>query len=150
MSFKYISALSIALSLSACATVTKGRNYEVQVTSTPSKADVKFAALGLSYKAPTCVTPCAIELKRNAAYKTTISKEGYASYEVMLSPKISESGVASGMGNIVAGGIIGIYIDAENGANKDLYPNPIIVVLEPLETGYSSFRTDEDGNKIEE
>lgn len=146
----HLTTLAIAFSLSACATVTKGRYYEVKVTSAPPEANVKFVTLGIGYKAPVCVTPCAIELKRNAVYKTTISKQGYASYEVMISPKISESGVVSGVGNIVAGGVVGIYVDAVNGANKDLYPNPIKVVLVPLETGKKSYRTDEEGNIIKE
>jgi hypothetical protein len=45
----------------------------------------------------------------------------------------SKSGTTTGIiGNVILGGIIGIGVDAANGANQDLRPNPRVIRMEPV------------------
>lgn len=61
---------------------------------------------------------------------------------------VTGGGVASGAGNVIAGGLIGIGVDAGTGANKDLRPNPIIAQLETLEFGKPSIVLDNKTEKV--
>ncbi|MEL7487392.1 MAG: hypothetical protein AAGJ87_09290, partial [Pseudomonadota bacterium] len=47
-------------------------------------------------------------------------------------------GVTSGAGNVLAGGLIGIGVDAGTGANLDLRPNPMTATLAPEESEQAS------------
>ena len=147
MKFKHIVLASAVLSLGACATVTKGSNNTVKVTSEPSDAKVVFKEVLNKYDGAECRTPCEVELKRKGNYETTVSKDGYAPFTTILVPKISTSGGAGMAGNILLGGVIGAGVDAATGAMKDLSPNPLRVVLAP--EGEESYMVDKDGNKVD-
>lgn len=41
-------------------------------------------------------------------------------------------GTAGMVGNVVAGGIVGVVVDSSNGAAMDHVPNPVIAQLRPL------------------
>lgn len=146
MNLKLISAALIAINISACATVTKGSNNTVKISSTPSEATVVFAEVSEKLQDQSCMTPCEIELKRKYSYRTTVAKEGYTPFETILIPKVSASGGTAMAGNILIGGVIGAGVDAATGAMKDLTPNPMTVTLMPA--GQSSFAMDKKGNKI--
>jgi len=148
MNIKLIVALAASISLSACATITKGTNFDVQVASEPSAAEAKFVNTENKYEGGTCVKPCSMKLNRKGTYKATVSKEGFDPYEILVFPKVAESGVAGGIGNVIAGGLVGLAVDASTGAMKDLYPGEINVVLKP--EGELSYRTDKDGNKVDD
>ena len=91
MNIKLIAVACVALNISACATVTKGTNFDVAVSSAPSDAKVTFVNTENKYQGGTCVTPCFVKLNRKGTYKTTVEKAGYDSYEVMVFPKVSKS-----------------------------------------------------------
>jgi len=74
MKLKLIAAVSAAVSLSACATVTKGSNDTVKMTSNPSEASVLFEDTAQKLQPQSCQTPCEIELNRKRTYKATVSK----------------------------------------------------------------------------
>ena len=154
MNIKVITALATALSLISCATVTKGTKFEVSVTSTPSNATALFIDEEKKYKGESCITPCSVNINRQGRYITTISKAGFDDYKILVRPKLAADGVVGSAGNVatigaVGGiGIIGAGIDHATGAMRDLYPAKLDIVLQPQ--GKTSYRMDEDGQRIEE
>ena len=63
----------------------------------------------------------------------TISKDGFKDANVQVVSSIGGTGGLATAGNIIAGGGIGLIVDATSGANKELTPNPVNVVLEPVD-----------------
>jgi len=147
MNLKLILALTASISLSACATVTKGSNDTVKMTSKPSEASVLFEDTAQKLQPQSCQTPCEIELNRKRTYKATVSKPNYENFVVIMEPKVSTSGGTAMAGNLLMGGILGAGVDAATGAMKDLTPNNLDVTLAP--TGGSSFATDKKGQRID-
>lgn len=147
MKLKLIAAIAASISLSACATVTKGSNDTVFMTSTPSEARVLFEDTSEKLQPSTCQTPCEIELNRKRTYRATVSKENHENFVVIMEPKISASGGTAFAGNLLVGGLIGAGVDAATGAAKDLTPNNLNVTLAP--SGGTSFATDKKGLRIE-
>ncbi len=107
-----------------CATVIHGTTQEVPVNSDPAGATVTVAGQPNEY-----ATPCSIELKRKNDHLLTVSKEGYETQNVELRSVIS----AAWAGNIIAGGIIGLGVDAATGASCCLIPEMVTVKLRPVE-----------------
>jgi hypothetical protein len=50
---------------------------------------------------------------------------------VTLTKEISAGGAAGFAGNIIAGGAVGMVVDAASGAALEHKPNPIIVTMRP-------------------
>jgi hypothetical protein len=121
-------ALCASAVLCGCASVTRGTTETISVSSTPSGADATISGL----EAPmTCTTPCAFVAKRNADISVTVEKPGYEPQIVPLTKDIPAAGAAGFAGNILAGGVIGMGVDAATGAATDHKPNPVIVTLHP-------------------
>lgn len=114
-----------AVSLSACATITRGSSQQFTVESTPPGASVSTSN-GFQCEA----TPCTFRMPRKDAFRATISLLGYVPQEREVSSGMSGGGAAGMAGNVVFGGIIGGVIDASSGAMNDLTPNPLVVILE--------------------
>lgn len=146
MNYKFAIMAAAAISLSACATVTKGSKDTVKITSTPSDASVTFEDTAMKYQDQGCTTPCEIELPRKQTYKTTVEKAGHEPFVYILEPKVSTSGGAGMAGNILLGGVIGAAVDASTGAMRDLSPDPVNVTLEP--TGGTSTAVDSKGREV--
>jgi hypothetical protein len=72
-----------------------------------------------------------VQAKRNADITVSISKEGYEPQVIPLTKEIPGSGAAGFAGNILAGGLVGMGVDAVTGAALDHRPNPVIVTLQP-------------------
>ena len=117
---------AVALSLSACATVTRGTKQAFVVESDPAGADVTMS------NGMTCKTPCSVKIKRKDAFVVKINKEGYEPVEANIQSQMSGAGGAALAGNLILGGLIGAGVDAASGATKELKPNPLKVVLSPL------------------
>ncbi|QPF85917.1 PEGA domain-containing protein [Bradyrhizobium genosp. L] len=121
-------AAAFCVALGGCASVTRGTTETISIASTPSGATADIAGLEI----PTaCVTPCAIQAKRNADIVVTVSKEGYDPQIIPLTKDISGSGGAGFAGNLLLGGVVGMGVDAATGAALDHKPNPVIVTLQP-------------------
>ena len=119
-----------AASLGGCASVTRGTTENLSISSTPSGAQADIAGLDV----PTaCVTPCAVIVKRNADITITVNKEGYEPQIIPLTKEIPGTGAAGFAGNVLAGGLVGMGVDAVTGAAQDHKPNPVIVALQPIE-----------------
>lgn len=121
---RVLTLVGVALSLPACATITRGSSQEFTVQSEPSGARVSTSN-GFQCDA----TPCTFRMPRKDAFRATVSMPGYASQTHDIRSGISGGGAAGMAGNVVFGGIIGGVVDASSGAMNDLTPNPLIVTL---------------------
>jgi hypothetical protein len=74
-------------------------------------------------------------MPRKEAFDATFVKVGYETKTVHVDSKIRAGGTAGLVGNVVAGGVIGMAIDGTNGSMNDLVPNPLVVTLTPTSAG---------------
>ena len=128
MKFQVIAAAAAAVSLSACATVTRGTNTAWEVQTDPVGARVET-----SHGHMCASTPCSIKMPRKSQFTATISKPGYKTVNATVTNKVSGGGGAGMAGNVLVGGIIGAGVDVASGAMLDLTPNPLVVKMEPGE-----------------
>lgn len=114
----------VALSVPACATMTRGTTQKFTVESTPPGAHVTTSN-GFE-----CVsTPCTFRMSRKDGFNVTVSKDGYVSQTVEVTSSMSGADGAALAGNVLVGGLIGGAVDATSGALNDLKPNPLTVTL---------------------
>jgi hypothetical protein len=114
------------LFLTSCATITRGIHEKLAVLSDPSGAEVKLSS------GEQGVTPAKFVKSRKESFTVTVSKAGYTAQTVKVESKFSATGGTAMAGNAIAGGIVGIGVDAMSGATSSLYPNPVSVHLAPL------------------
>ncbi|PRY76917.1 hypothetical protein CLV80_10794 [Yoonia maritima] len=124
---KFISTIILcaAVSVSGCATVTRGTNDVLNVNTTPSGAQVQTSN-GFSCAS----TPCAIKMPRRSEFVVSIAKPGCRPVNVNVTHKTANGGGAALAGNVLVGGVIGLGVDAATGASQELTPNPVQVPLE--------------------
>jgi PEGA domain-containing protein len=104
-----------------CATIVHGTTQRVQIDSTPHGADVAID------DAEHVTTPAAVDLSRGHSHTLVFRKAGYQDAIENLT-----SGMSGWMvGNLVAGGVIGIAIDASDGAGRKLSADSVNVTLTP-------------------
>jgi hypothetical protein len=127
--FRLLLSVAIALPCLGCASVTRGTTENISISTTPSGATAEIAGLEI----PTaCVTPCVVQAKRNADITVAINKDGYEPQIIPLTKEVPATGAAGFAGNILAGGLVGMGVDAVTGAAQDHKPNPVIITLKPL------------------
>lgn len=114
--------------LSGCASVTRGTTENIAISSTPSGVEAVVSGLEVP---TTCTTPCSIVAKRSADISITFEKQGYEPQTVQLTKEVPATGAAGFAGNIIAGGLVGMGVDAVTGAALDHKPNPVIVTMQP-------------------
>ncbi|MBJ7447184.1 MAG: PEGA domain-containing protein [Brevundimonas sp.] len=119
-----VALAAVAITLPACATITRGSSQDFTVESTPPGARVSTSN-GFQCDS----TPCTFRMPRKNGFRVTVSREGYVSQEVEVTSGVSGGGAAGMAGNVVFGGVIGAVVDGTSGAMKDLSPNPLVVVL---------------------
>jgi hypothetical protein len=124
-------AVALASSLAGCATVVRGTTTDFKVASAPPGASVTTST-GFSC-AP---TPCTIrKMIRKEAFDATITLAGYKPKVAHVQSLVEGGGAAGAVGNVLVGGVIGVAVDATDGAMDDLVPNPLTVTLEPADKG---------------
>lgn len=116
--------LLAALSLAGCATVIRGYQEELTVTSTPAGAKVRLSN-GMSCAA----TPCSFHVPRRSELEVQVQKPGCTAQVIRVTNRVAGSGGVAMAGNIVLGGIVGAGVDAGTGATQELAPNPVDVTL---------------------
>ncbi|MEE9362360.1 MAG: PEGA domain-containing protein [Cellulophaga sp.] len=129
MNFKTSTLLLVTLIFTSCASIIHGTTQMVDFNSQPSGAIITID--GKEYGK----TPQSISLRRKGRikgdkskkkeYAVKISLEGYYPYEI----KIKREMDGWFLGNVLFGGIIGIIIDASNGAMYKLTPDQIIAQM---------------------
>ena len=108
---------AVAVSLMAVLTINCGSiihqtTQQVRLNSEPSGAAVTVACGDVSND-PKLVTPAVVTLHRKPSYcGIKLNKEGYAEKELKFGRQMS----GWYLGNILFGGIIGLIVDAANGA----------------------------------
>jgi hypothetical protein len=122
-----IGIVALSVMLGGCASVTRGTTENISISSTPSGVEAMVSGLEVP---TTCTTPCAVVAKRSADITITFQKEGYESQTVQLTKEVSGTGAAGFAGNLLAGGLIGMGVDAATGAATDHKPNPVIVTMQ--------------------
>jgi PEGA domain len=116
---RLVGIVALAAALGGCASVTRGTTENISITSTPAGAEATISGLDV----PTaCITPCAIVAKRSADISITFAKPGFESEVVTLTKEVPATGAAGFAGNVLAGGLIGMGVDAVTGAAQDHKP----------------------------
>lgn len=115
-----------AASLGGCATVTRGTTTQVQMVSEPNGANAR-TSLGHQ-----CTTPCTVQVSRKDEFSVLFTAAGYEEQRVEVKTQLAGTGAAGFAGNIVAGGVVGMVVDASTGATLEHVPNPVTVTLRPL------------------
>lgn len=126
MSGRVIVAAFVAMSVSACGSIIRGTSEPVAFVSDPPGARV---TTDKGYACP--VTPCTLQVERSDEFVATFEKDGYRPEIVPVKTQIVGKGGAAFAGNVIAGGVIGMGVDAATGAALDHAPNPVSVALVP-------------------
>ncbi len=110
-----------AMLLGGCATVIHGTTQEVRIESNPPGADVAID------QSQHIITPATVRLARGSSHVLLFHKPGYEDSTQNLNS--TPSGWI--LGNLIAGGVIGIAVDASDGAGRKL-SDAVNVALTPL------------------
>lgn len=112
--------IALALIGQGCGTIVHGTTQRIPIASDPPGARViaNGAQLG--------TTPCEVELSRKRSHILTLTMDGYHPAMVSISNEVS----AAQVGSFLAGGLIGIGVDAMTGGGNKLVPESVSVVLE--------------------
>ncbi|MFN3892290.1 MAG: translation initiation factor 2 [Beijerinckiaceae bacterium] len=124
-----IIVLSLAgVLLAGCATVTRGTTNQIQIVSEPSGATAR-TSMGHQ-----CVTPCTLQVSRRDEFSVTFALPGYEDQTVLVKTQLAGAGAAGFAGNVVAGGVIGMGVDAAMGSTLEHVPNPVSVAMKQVAT----------------
>ena len=131
-------SLLAAMILASCASITRGVDNDVSIQYTPTDADVTTS---LNH---TCdSSPCTVNVPRKKSFQVIAKHEGYETEIVDVRTKVSGAGAAGFAGNMVAGGVIGMGVDAATGATLEHYPNPVIINMKPIDGAVDAPKPDE-------
>jgi hypothetical protein len=111
--FVFSAAIAGAGMLAACATITKGTTQAVSVTTPGAPGAVCTLTSGGIGGAKTLTTPATIVLEKSQDNIQVVCKKECFQDGVGIIPSHTETMTA---GNIVAGGVIGLGVDAASGA----------------------------------
>ena len=122
-----IATVAVAVSASACATLTRGTTQQFVIETTPPGAAIKTSH---GFTCP--ATPCTFSLPRKEGFTVVVTMEGYEMASAEVTTGMAGNGAAGMAGNILLGGLIGMGVDATSGAMNDLSPNPLQITLKPV------------------
>lgn len=105
--------------LCSCASIIHGTHQDVGISSNPTGAQVSVDGQVKG------ATPVVANLTRKDNHIVRIELAGYKPYETTLTRKVS----GWVWGNIVFGGLIGLAVDAINGALYNLTPEQVSAAL---------------------
>lgn len=121
-----LAAALVAGGVAACGSVTRGTSELIAFTSEPPGATV---ATTTNRFCP--ATPCSLDVPRSEEFDATFTKPGFRPETVPVRTSVVGTGAAGFAGNVLAGGVIGMGVDAYTGAAMDHTPNPVAVTLVP-------------------
>ncbi|HYB63654.1 MAG TPA: PEGA domain-containing protein, partial [Steroidobacteraceae bacterium] len=108
-----------AISLMGCCSIIHGTRQDVGINSSPTGALVKVD------NAPSGNTPLVAKLTRKDNHVVHIELSGYQPFDLTLTRSVS----GWVWGNIVFGGLIGLAVDAIDGAFYNLTPDQVTATL---------------------
>ena len=109
----------VAVASSGCATIMTGTTEKIHFTSTPPGAIAKVDS------GQQVTTPGDLDLKRDRSYEVRIEKDGC----LPAHRSINQTSNGWLIGNVLLGGVVGILIDASNGAAYHLEPRLVDATL---------------------
>ncbi len=112
------------LVFAGCASIISGTKQDVTISSSPGSANIVIKS-SKGIEVFRGATPVRVELKRKYSYQVSIALPGYREENVYIDNNFN----AWYLGNIICGGLIGLVIDAINGAMYTLEPDMISVSL---------------------
>jgi hypothetical protein len=133
---RILGILALGAALGGCASVTRGTSENLNVLSNPPGATATISD-STNDNSLTCVTPCVVSVKRSADISVSATKDGYHTEGTRLKLESSAAGALNVGGNVILGGLVGIGVDTYNGAAYDHKPNPVELILKPLEPATS-------------
>ena len=104
--------------LAGCASITRGSTNEVSFTSLPTGTEVKTST------GQSCTTPCMMIFERREEFTATFAL-GTEVRTIDVKTDLAANGAGAAAGNLLAGGVIGLGIDAATGATLDHFPDPV-------------------------
>ena len=120
--------LLACLSLPACATLVEGTNQSVTVSTDPPGASCILSRHGETVGA-IALTPGSVQVSKSKDdVSVACQRQGFQTATVSRSPSFG----GATFGNIIAGGVVGVVVDAASGANYT-YPSEIHVSLAPVQ-----------------
>lgn len=129
---KALALTGLAMTLPACATITRGTTQQFTIESSPPSARASTS------NGFTCdSTPCTLRMPRKDGFSVNVSKEGYVSETRAVNSSMGGGGTMALLGNVIFGGLVGIIVDVVNGSTNDLSPDPLVVTLTPVATATS-------------
>lgn len=121
---KMVASLAIGVLLTGCSLIMLGTKQKIAISSNPTGAKVTVGRRNLGE------TPVIASLARRHDHIVKIELAGYKPYELALTKKIS----GWVFGNIIFGGLIGLFVDAMTGSMYMITPENISAVLMKSET----------------
>lgn len=113
-----LSCAAALIALTGCASITRGSTNEVSFTSVPAGAAVKTST------GQSCTAPCTMIFERRQEFMATFTL-GNEVRTIDVKTDLAANGAGAAAGNILAGGVIGLGIDAATGATLDHFPDPV-------------------------
>ncbi len=118
----------LVLSVSAsCATSLQSPKQKITVRSNPMNAEV-ITSHGYGCEA----TPCSFKVPRNKGFTLKVTKPGFTTESVRITPMLSAVGTAQGLGSVALGGILAGGYDVYKGSVLELTPNEVTVDLKNM------------------
>ncbi len=139
-----VALILMTLVMSGCASVTRGTSEVFVIESTPPNARATLST-GIS-----CTTPCSIKVPRRGDFDVTFELDGYQTVHASVTSNIDGNGTAGLAGNVLFGGIIGAGIDAGTGAMQSHEPNPLQVLLIPVDASPEDSAAEPEGAQPEQ
>jgi hypothetical protein len=125
LSFVVVVLIVAAGLVVGCASIMKGSKQNIALSSSPSPANVVVKTTG-GVNVFEGQTPTTVRLAKNKEYIVTVTLPGYKD----ATASVSKDGIEGWFwGNILCGGIIGIIVDASNGAMNKLGPDQVNIQL---------------------
>jgi hypothetical protein len=118
--------LGAAVLLNSCATVTSGTTQTITVASEPAGAACEMRRDGALLMALQSTPQAAVIPRSKNTIELTCKRADHEPTTEMIESQFSGATI----GNVIAGGLIGIAVDAASGANT-FYPSQVNVVLQP-------------------
>ena len=100
--------------VAACGSITRGTTEKMAFLS-ESPGTQRVTTKDYACPAP----PCSLDVDRSDEFDVTFTKPGYQPQIMPVRTKVAGTGAAGFAGNILAGGVIGMGLDAATGAAMD-------------------------------
>ena len=144
---KILSFILLAFMVVSCSSIINGTSDKVSVTTDPNANVIIKSTDGLEFYNGSA--PVEVKLPKKKEYTVSIKLDGYKEEQVVITKSLE----GWYWGNICCGGLVGLVIDAVDGAMWKLEPNKINITMKVASNGkvketYALLRTIDDNGEI--